>query len=224
MSRAPDVAPDGHSPDGHSPITAARRAGVFRRRGWIGLACVVPAVVLASVSEPWVRAGSALDAVLAGLGWAAFLAGTALRFASTLFVGGRKRKALVTDGPYSLCRNPLYLGSFLVGLSLGLVLGSFTVVGAVLLAAVLWAAGTVRAEETDLHELHGEAFTTYCRAVPRFWPRRASARFPETVEVRWHGLVLEARRFLLWAWLPFVARLVVELRTHPGWPRLLRLP
>jgi protein-S-isoprenylcysteine O-methyltransferase Ste14 len=43
--------------------------------------------------------------------------GATLRLWSTLYIGGRKRVVLVSDGPYSLCRNPLYVGTFLIALS-----------------------------------------------------------------------------------------------------------
>jgi protein-S-isoprenylcysteine O-methyltransferase Ste14 len=211
---------EAEAPRAHTPDTEGRRAWGFRRRGVLALLCVVPALALSLLLEPCVRPGSALDVVLAALGWAAFLAGTALRFAATLFVGGRKRKELVVDGPYAACRNPLYLATFLVGLSAALFLGAPLLLAGVLLAALLTALVTVPAEERDLAELHGGAFAAYCREVPRFWPRWSRFRAPPTVPVQWHGLALEARRFLLWAWLPFAARLVVLLREQAWWPRL----
>lgn len=205
---------------GHTPATEGRRAWVFRRRGVLALLCVAPAFVLSVLLEPCVRPGSVADVVLAGLGWLAFLAGAALRFSATLFVGGRKRKELVVDGPYGVCRNPLYLASFLVGLSASLLLGAPLLLAGVLLAALVTAVSTVPAEERDLGALHGEAFAAYCREVPRFLPRWGRFRAPAVLPVQWHGLVLEARRFFVWAWLPFVARLVVGLREQPWWPRL----
>ena len=208
----------------HTPATEGRRAWVFRRRGLLALLFVVPTFAVSVLGESWVRPGSAADLALSAAGWAAFLAGAALRFSATLFVGGRKRKELVVDGPYSVCRNPLYVASFLVGLSAALFLAAPVLLAGVLAAALVTALGTVPAEERDLRALHGAAFDAYCREVPRFWPRWSRFRAPGVVPVQWHGIALEARRFVVWAWLPFAARAVVLLRTEPWWPRVSWLP
>ena len=39
----------------------------------------------------------------------------------------------------------------------------------------------IRAEERRLHELFGEPYATYCREVPRFWPRLQKVIMPDSV-------------------------------------------
>ena len=56
----------------------------------------------------------------------------------SVFIAGRKDAAIVTHGPYALCRHPLYSLSFVGGIGLALATGSFTLVAA---TAIVLAAG-----------------------------------------------------------------------------------
>jgi protein-S-isoprenylcysteine O-methyltransferase Ste14 len=104
--------------------------------------------------------------VLSGL-WLA-VAGEALRTWSSGTIV--KNKVLATDGPYRLCRNPLYLGSFGIGLGVAIMGGRWWFVP--LFAGFYLPVYTalIRKEEKRLTELYGETFAAYCREVPRLWP------------------------------------------------------
>src|SRR6476660_1715925 len=80
----------------------------FHYRGALGGLILIPASILTSFSAPTFAPRDPLNLAFDLLGWGAFLGGTALRLWATGYVGGRKRRELVTEGPYSLCRNPLY--------------------------------------------------------------------------------------------------------------------
>jgi protein-S-isoprenylcysteine O-methyltransferase Ste14 len=192
----------------------------FRYRGLIGIVLLIPAGVVTIFSRPAVAAGSGLDMALSLAGWAAFFSGAALRIWATLYVGCRKRSTLVVEGPYSVCRNPLYLGTFLLSLAAGLFLESALFTAAVCLVILAYSYATVPCEEKFLRETHGEAYDRYCRSVARFWPRFAGFHTPETVEVKVHGLRIEIKRLCAWIWLPFLAQLVSQLRVKPWWPAI----
>ncbi len=77
-------------------------------------------------------------------------------------------KALISDGPYRMSRNPIYLADLIV-LAGCIVL--FGAVSAVPLVLVFWLAMQHRfilPEEKVLHETFGEEFAAYCRAVRRW--------------------------------------------------------
>lgn len=82
-----------------------------------------------------------------------------------------KRAALITAGPYSFVRNPLYLGSLIIGIGFTVMvrniwLGSLMVV----LFALSYYKQVVH-EERQLAEIFGDRYALYRRNVPRLLPR-----------------------------------------------------
>ncbi|MGH9475939.1 MAG: methyltransferase family protein [Terriglobales bacterium] len=83
----------------------------------------------------------------------------------------RKNDALATTGPYRFTRNPLYLGSTLLGA--GFVIASNYWLLAVIAVALLCGIylPVIRQEERYLAERFGAAFRAYAARVPRLFPR-----------------------------------------------------
>jgi len=81
-----------------------------------------------------------------------------------------KLSGLVTAGPFALCRNPLYIGSFLI--SVGYFIMCHRIDVWILGTTLFWLfhGGAVIYEERLLREKFGEEYTQYCKTVPRFIP------------------------------------------------------
>lgn len=107
----------------------------------------------------------------------------------------RKDHALATDGPYSLTRNPLYLGNFLLGLGFCVMANRWPVMAAFLAVFALIYDATIEDEEQKLLKKFGDVFSLYCREVPRFFPRLTGWR---PAPFRWE-LVKKHREFHTWA-------------------------
>ena len=88
----------------------------------------------------------------------------------SLYIAGRKQQILVTDGPYSLCRNPLYFFSLIGAIGVGLASQTLTIPIVVAAAFLIYYPFVIRREEKVLLELHGDAYRTYAQKVPRFIP------------------------------------------------------
>jgi protein-S-isoprenylcysteine O-methyltransferase Ste14 len=83
----------------------------------------------------------------------------------------RKNSALATSGPYAHTRNPLYLGSFVMGLGFTVGAGRWTLAilfGVLFLGIYL---PVMRVESATMSQYFGEEFRDYSRAVPMFLPR-----------------------------------------------------
>lgn len=81
---------------------------------------------------------------------------------------------LVTAGPFALCRNPLYVGSFVGSLGYFIMCGRLELGIAGVILFWLFHGGAVLYEERMLHEKHGQGFEEYSRRVGRFVPRSFS--------------------------------------------------
>jgi len=82
----------------------------------------------------------------------------------------RKNEALATSGPYAYTRNPLYLGSLLIGVGFAVASRSWRVGIALVVMFFAIYVPVIRAEEKFLREKFPE-FEEYARRVPRMFPR-----------------------------------------------------
>lgn len=139
-----------------------------------------------------------------GIGGGVALIGLALRAWSAGHI--RKNSVLATSGPYSYTRNPLYLGSFLLGVG-------FTIASGQPWLALLFAAlflgiyyPVMRVEAADLARLFGADYENYSRAVPLFFPRLSPYRDERTLGAKFDAsLYMRYREYqaalgLLIAW------------------------
>ena len=96
------------------------------------------------------------------------------------FIAGVKNEILITEGPYSVVRNPLYGLNFLGAVGLGLAAENPPL--ALLLACgfAVFYPSVVRAEEARLASTFGVAYREYCAATPRWVPRWSGYHEPES--------------------------------------------
>lgn len=92
------------------------------------------------------------------------------RFWAILYIGAMKNRAVMQDGPYSICRHPLYLFSTVGVVGFGLMLGSLVLT--LLLGGAVFAilSATAAGEESFLRHEFGPAYDDYAARVPRIWP------------------------------------------------------
>lgn len=205
-------------------VPKVRKSWAERRRATIGLAILAPFLAAGVAASPAIAPGSWSALGLEALGWSLFVAGASFRFWATLHIGGRKGRQVVAEGPYSMTRNPLYFGTFLMALSAGCFLHSLTAAGGVVLATTAYLRVTLPSEEKRLASKLGPEYREYCRRVPRFWPALALLQMPASIEVDLHCLAIELKRGLRWMWLPLAAAALNAWRSEAGWPQQLGLP
>ena len=102
----------------------------------------------------------------------------------SLYIAGYKKSCLVTDGPYAMCRNPLYFFSMLGALGVALMTHTFTIPALVLISFAIYYPNVVRAEEGDLVRIHGAPFVAYRSQTPAFFPRWSLLKEPDTYQVK----------------------------------------
>jgi protein-S-isoprenylcysteine O-methyltransferase Ste14 len=82
-----------------------------------------------------------------------------------------KTRSLATGGPYAHTRNPLYVGSLLLGLGLAVASASVGVVVAVAAYFAAFYPTVMREESAFLARKFPEEYADWARAVPLFLPR-----------------------------------------------------
>lgn len=209
-----------------SPInTDPPMSGTYRYRCRMHLTLVVLLVAWlgAGFSPTFVPPGS-LPAILADyIGWLMFFGGLCLRFWATWFIGGRKSTEVICYGPYSLTRNPLYVGTFLMILSLAFLLKSPTFAAATAIVIAYYCVAVVPLEERLLRHHFGTVYVNYCQSVPRWFPRLGTAYSPPVTMIS-HPMHNELRRAMWWLPLPLLAELHAYFRTLSEWPQWLNWP
>jgi protein-S-isoprenylcysteine O-methyltransferase Ste14 len=129
----------------------------------------------------------------------------------SLYISGQKDSSLVTVGPYSVTRNPLYLFSFIGFTGVGMATETVTLSLVMPLFFAFVYPWIIHREEAFLQDRFGAEFADYRARVPRFLPRAALYVEPE----RW---IVDTRRFrrtmvdVVWfVWLVALIELVEEL-------------
>jgi protein-S-isoprenylcysteine O-methyltransferase Ste14 len=187
-------------------------------------AVFVPVIFLFLFVSPSWPNDSVLDFLIEVPGYLLLMVGLGLRIWSVLYIGQRKSKQLITDGPYSLCRNPLYLGTFAIAIGAGLVLVNLPMAAFTALVFIPVHVWVARAEERHLQGIFGREYEDYRRTVPAFLPRwrnyRTRQEIPVSMRAMWK-VSMEASLILL---IPPVRELVEVLHTYALIPVLWRFP
>jgi protein-S-isoprenylcysteine O-methyltransferase Ste14 len=142
----------------------------------------------------------------------------------SMYITGHKSDRLIDIGPYSICRNPLYVFSLIGAIGVGLMSGSIVI--SLLFGFVVWLVQriVVSKEEAFLLNKHGESYREYMARVPRFWPDFSLWNSGDNIVVRTRGVLgtfADASLFLLA--IP-VMEVLEFLKESGSLPVLLELP
>ena len=128
--------------------------------------------------------------------------------------GGRNRQVyaekLVQGGIFAHCRNPLYVGNFLVILGLGIACNSrlFLAFGIPFFLFAYWA--IIAAEENFLRSKFGDEFAAYCARVNRFVPNFSGLGSTlQSMQFNWRRLI-SAEYGSTYAWLAAIILLTLK--------------
>lgn len=141
---------------------------LYKYRGFTPIPFFIVGVLLANPQDDLMVFGAILMAF-----------GELLRIISVSYLGVSSRareivaEKLITNGPYAYIKNPIYTGNMFLYMGASIFAGSWL---PYLLYLVIFCFSiqymlSVKYEESELEELHGESYLTYKELVPRFYPR-----------------------------------------------------
>lgn len=203
-------------PDSASPSLLKAR---IRHTRWAAL----PLLALLLTARPlWTR-----PLVLGAadwLGYAALIVCVLGRAWCAAYIGGRKTHELITIGPFSVVRNPLYVFSFIGVLGIGLISGMIVVTALLAALFALYYREVVRREEAVLGERFGAVYEDYRRRVPRWWPRPDLWRDEAEIMVK-PAMLWATMRDAAWFFVAFPALEAIDhLQRADILPVLIGLP
>jgi protein-S-isoprenylcysteine O-methyltransferase Ste14 len=123
---------------------------------------------------PWI--GAPLSDILFAAGWLAVIATVAIEYsamrtlarAKTTIMPNRASEHLVTGGPFSFTRNPIYLGNTLLMIGIGLIAGTVWFLLFAVIAAFATQKLAIEREEKHLQARFGKRYHDYARRVRRW--------------------------------------------------------
>jgi len=168
--------------------------------------------------------GSIVSAILFLSGLVLVGVTTVGRLWCSLYISGYKNSELITSGPYSVTRNPLYFFSFLGFTGIGLSTETVALSLGFVLAFALVYPVIIRSEERFLRDKFGRVFADYCARTPRFFPNLRALHEPERYVVNPRQFRNTMGDVLWFVWLVGVIELVEALHEYHILAPLLRLP
>lgn len=123
---------------------------------------------------PWI--GAPLSDILFAAGWLAVITTVAIEYsamrtlarAKTTIMPNRASEHLVTGGPFSFTRNPIYLGNTLLMIGIGLIGGIVWFLLFAVIAAFATQKLAIEREEKHLQARFGKRYHDYARRVRRW--------------------------------------------------------
>lgn len=167
---------------------------------------------------PIVKEHSLLDHVLDGLAWLLLLIGMFIRAWASHEISGKKAMVVVSTGPYALCRNPLYWGTFFIACSQLTFLRTVSFALLMVPVVLVYIRGVVPAEERRLVAVLGEAYERYCQQTARWLPRWHADAIRSSPEPNARPYLRELTTLAWWLLLPGIAEAICYLRELPTWP------
>ncbi|MBP0437686.1 methyltransferase family protein [Tianweitania sediminis] len=157
---------------------------VFRQRKRIRFLWTLSPLLVALLlfTEPKWMHGDVRNEMIRQLGALALFTCIIGRCWASLHIGGQKNQQLITSGPYSRTRNPLYFFSSVGLAGVGLAVGSMTLGAVFFCFGYLAFSYVIRREEWALEQFFRGEYRAYVMLVPRFFPSLSENLEPTTTE------------------------------------------
>ena len=148
------------------------------------IASLLVLVLFACAEGAWESRNEVLELGLFFIGLALVGVASLGRMWCSLYIAGYKNSRLITEGPYSVTRNPLYFLSLIGVVGVGFATETFTFPVLLTILFVSYYGAIIKSEERRLRAKFGRAYDDYADAVPAFFPRFSKLTEPEDYLVR----------------------------------------
>ncbi len=179
--------------------------------------------LLLIMDSRWPKDGF-LEIFLGALGLVLVGIGTLGRLWASMYISGYKDKDLITEGAYSVVRNPLYVFSFLGAVGVACATGSLLLIGLLILGFLIYYPLTMADEEKKLAAKYAQEYTEYAHRTPRFIPNFSLFHESETYVVNTRNYRHAFFDAVWFIWIYAILQVIGALHESGVLPTLLRIP
>ncbi|MGD1043200.1 MAG: isoprenylcysteine carboxylmethyltransferase family protein [Sedimentisphaerales bacterium] len=146
------------------------------------------------------------------------------RLWALLYISGKKTHEVITDGPYSIVRHPLYLFSFIGAIGIGLASDNILVLAALVIFYLSYYPLTILSEEKILTKKFGQTYIDYAKCTPRFLPKLSLYKSPDHFAVNANILLKNLALGMWFIWIFILFNVIQMLQTIGIIHVLLKVP
>lgn len=146
------------------------------------------------------------------------------RLWALMYISGNKRQELITDGPYSIVRHPLYFFSLIGALGIGFGSENILVLALLIIFYLFYYPLTILVEERKLTDQFGQAYLDYMERTPRFLPKLSLYKAPAIYPVKTRSLVWNLADGMWFVWIFILMHAIETLQDSGLLPVILRVP
>ena len=146
------------------------------------------------------------------------------RLWALMYISGNKKLELVTEGPYSIVRHPLYFFSFIGAIGIGLASENLLVLALIIVFYLFYYPFTILAEERKLTVEFGEAYVEYMGRTPRFLPKLSLYKEPLVYQVKAKSFAKNFASGMWFVWIFMLMHFIEMLHESGHLPVVMRIP
>lgn len=146
------------------------------------------------------------------------------RLWALMYISGNKKRELITEGPYSIVRHPLYVFSLIGALGIGLGSENLLILTLVIAFYFFYYPFTILVEERKMINKFGDAYLEYMKRTPRFIPKLSLYKESELYEVKAADFVRNFVSGMWFIWIFILMDLIEKLQDLGILPVFFRIP
>jgi protein-S-isoprenylcysteine O-methyltransferase Ste14 len=146
------------------------------------------------------------------------------RLWALLYISGYKKLELITEGPYSMVRHPLYVFSLIGAIGIGLASENILVLMVLIIFYLLYYPLTIIVEEKKLTDKFGQAYLDYVKSTPRFLPKLSLYKSPPQLVVNADIFLKNIAIGMWFIWIYIALNFIEAIQLFGHIPVFLRVP
>jgi protein-S-isoprenylcysteine O-methyltransferase Ste14 len=181
-------------------------------------------LLLVLFTTPSFRRDSLADTILGMSGLFLLTICSVGRLWALLYISGYKKLELITEGPYSMVRHPLYVFSLIGAIGIGLASKNILVLAALIIFYLLYYPLTIIVEEKKLTDKFDQGYLDYIKRTPRFLPKLSLYKGNVQYQIN-ADVYVKKMIFGMWfIWIFIILNIIEILQQNGHIPVLLKVP